>query len=240
MKSGCFYGIGVGPGDPELMTVKATRILAACGHVFTPRPETNNNSLALDIARQFIRQDAQIHLLTFPMTADAEVLSQQWSAAARSILDILEQGEDVCFLTLGDALLYSTYIYLLRELKIQAPDLEVTTVPGVNSFSAAAALTDFSLGEGKENLCIVPTADALGAVRQALSGGGTVVLMKVGRRLPAILRLLDEEHLLEHAVFVAHAGRPEQHVETDLRKLLGDDAKAGYLSVILVHCGKRS
>ncbi|MDR0842659.1 MAG: precorrin-2 C(20)-methyltransferase, partial [Acidobacteriota bacterium] len=188
---------------------------------------------------QFIRPEAQIHTLTFPMTLSADTLSQQWSDAARQILAVLTRGDDACFLTLGDALLYSTYLYLLRELKALSPDLQPITIPGVTSFSAAAALTGFHLGEGKEPLSIVPTADDLESVRRALSVGGTVVLMKIGKRLAGILDILEEADLLSSAVFVARAGQSGQQVETDLRKLRASGVRAGYLSVILVHCGKR-
>ncbi|MDI9551681.1 MAG: precorrin-2 C(20)-methyltransferase [Bacteroidota bacterium] len=239
MNTGCFYGIGIGPGDPELVTVKAARILSECNNVFVPRPETNQESMAFEIARQYIRPDAQIHQLIFPMTTDPDTISRQWSDAARQVLAVLTQGKDVCFLTLGDALLYSTYIYLLRELKSLSPSLKIITIPGITSFSAAAALTGFSLGEGKERLSIVPAADDLESVRRALSSGGTVVLMKIGKRLADILDILEAAGLIEDAVFVARAGQAGQWIETDLKKLKTSNAKAGYMSVILVHCGKR-
>jgi len=105
MNAGNFYGIGVGPGDPELMTVKAASVLAGCKHIFVPRPETNQESMALEIARQFIKPDAQIHTFTFPMTADPLLLAQQWADAASQVLAVLMRGADACFLTLGDALL---------------------------------------------------------------------------------------------------------------------------------------
>lgn len=238
MKSGYFYGIGVGPGDPELMTVKAVKILARCEHVFVPRPAVSRDSLALDIAREFIRPGAQIHELEFPMTTDPEKLSLSWSESARKVLAVTDRGEDACFLTLGDAMLYSTYIYLLRELRALSPEIEVITVPGVTSFSAAAALTDFPLGEGKDHLRIVPAIDDMDAVRDALAAGGTTVLMKVGKRLQPVLRLLEDAGRLSDSVFVARAGQAGQIIETDLEKLKESAADAGYMSVILSRAGK--
>ena len=99
----------------------------------------------------------------------------------------LAAGEDCCFLTLGDALLYSTYIYLLRELRAIGPAVTIVTVPGVTAFSAAAALTNFPVGQGKQPVTIVPASDDLDAIRPALDRGGTVVLMKIGRRLQQVL-----------------------------------------------------
>jgi len=238
MKSGCFYGIGVGPGDPELLTVKAVKILARCGHVFVPRPAVNSESLALNIAREFIRPDAQIHELEFPMTTDPDELSRSWSESAREVLSVTERGEDACFLTLGDALLYSTYIYLLRELRALSPGIEVVAVPGVTSFAAAAALTDFPLGEGREQLRIIPAIDDMDAVSAALAADGTIVLMKIGKRLQPVLRMLQDAGRLDGGVFVARAGQTGQIIETNLEKLKESGAEAGYMSVILSRRGK--
>ena len=151
----------------------------------------------------------------------------------------MRTGEDACFLTLGDPLLYSTYIYLLRELKAVLPGAKVVTVPGVTAFSAAAALTDFPVGEQKEPVTVIPTADDPEDVRRALAGRGTVILMKVGKRLKDILHLLEEAGLMERSVFVSHAGMENERIETDLRRLRAEDPEAGYLSIILVHAGEK-
>jgi len=240
MSLGTFYGIGVGPGDPELLTVKAATILGRCPHVFVPKARMDGDSVALEIARRYVHGGACIHELVFPMTMDREELARSWNASAGTIAEVLESGADACFLTLGDSLLYSTYIYLLRGLKALLPSVKVVTVPGITSYSAVAALTDFALGEGKEPVTIVPTADDLTAVRKALQTGGTIVLMKIGKRLADILDILEEAGAIDDAVFVARAGLPDQRVEIDLRKLRGEDPQTGYLSVILVHATRRS
>ena len=240
MSLGTFYGMGVGPGDPELLTVKAASLLGRCPHVVVPKAKAEGGSVALEIAGRYVHAGAVVHELVFPMTMDKAELARSWKQSAQTIAELLKTGADVCFLTLGDALVYSTYIYLLRELKAIAPGLEVVTVPGVTSFSAVAALTGFPLGEGKEPITIVPTADDLTAVRRALEAGGTVVLMKIGKRLGDILDLLEETGVIDDAVFVQRAGQPTQRIELDLRQLRGEDAQAGYLSVILVHANRRT
>ena len=164
---GTFYGMGVGPGDPELLTVKAAAVLARCPHVVVPKAKADGGSVALEIAGRYVGKHAKIHELVFPMTTDKAELSRSWRVSAAKIAALLQTGTDVCFLTLGDALVYSTYIYLLRELKAILPQLAVITVPGITSFSAVAALTNFPLGEGKEPITVVPTADDLSAVREA-------------------------------------------------------------------------
>ena len=227
--------MGVGPGDPELLTVKAASVLGRCPHVVVPKAKAEGGSVALEIAGRYVNDSATVHELVFPMTTDKAELSRSWKQSAQTIAALLETGADVCFLTLGDALVYSTYIYLLRELKQILPALKVITVPGITSFSAVAALTDFPLGEGKEPITIIPTADDLSAVRHAIQTGGTVVLMKIGKRLGDILDILEETGVIGDAVFVQRAGQPTQRVELDLRKLRGAEAEAGYLSVILIH-----
>ncbi len=156
------------------------------------------------------------------------------AAAAREVYELLRRGEDCCFLTLGDALLYSTYIYLLRELQAIDPAIPVVTVPGITAFSAAAALANRPVGEGKQLVTIVPASDDLEQFIAALDRGGTVVLMKVGQRLQKVLDELETRNLLDQTVFVSHAGMSQQRVETDLRRLRGLSDQAGYLSILIV------
>jgi precorrin-2/cobalt-factor-2 C20-methyltransferase len=238
MKTGTLYGIGIGPGDPDLMTLKGADILSRCRNVFVPKARTAAESVALKIAGRHLGPDAEVIELVFPMTQDAAELEERWEESAGRVVETLEGGEDACFLTLGDSLLYSTYIYLLRAVKKRIPDLDAVTVPGITAFSAAAALTNFSIGERKEPVTIVPTADDLGAVERAIETGGTVILMKVGKRLAAILDLLERVGVIEESVFIARVGQEGERVETDLRKLRGESAEAGYLSIILVHANK--
>lgn len=232
---GTFYGIGTGPGDPGWLTVRGAGILARCAHVFAPKARIKAESLAHSIAQAYVGPKAAVHELLFPMTKDEDDLAVHWRAAAAEVAAVLERGEDACFLTIGDPMLYSTYVYLLRALRDRLPGLAVETVPGVTSFCAAAALTEFTLGEGKEPVTIVPAADDLTAVDAALQRGGTVVLMKIGERLPDILSLLARRGLIDRAVLVARAGQAGQRIETNLRALRPEDSRMGYLSVILVH-----
>jgi precorrin-2/cobalt-factor-2 C20-methyltransferase len=237
MKHGILYGIGVGPGDPELITVKGAHILAHCSRIFVPKARTAAESVALAIAGRYVSKDAEVTELVFPMETDQRELSRRWGEAARAVIAVLESGQDAVFLTLGDPFLYSTYIYLLREVRARIPTMEIVTVPGITAFSAAAALAGFAVGEGKEPLRIVPAADNLDAVRQSLTSGGTVILMKIGKYLPAVLEMIEEAGLMDSSVFVSRAGMPEQRVEMNLRKLKNEGAEAGYLSIILVHTG---
>jgi len=234
MKRGTLYGIGIGPGDPDLMTLKGVKILGDCPHVFVPKARQDGESLALNIARKHVHPDAKIHEILFPMTTDKKELKERWEESARQIAEVLETGADACFLTLGDAFLYSTYIYMLRALRQRLPEAEVVTIPGITAFSAAAAVSEFPVGEAKEPVTIVPTADDLDEVKRAIRSGGTVVLMKIGKRLDRVLEVLDSEGAIGRSVFVSHVGLDNQKIVKDLNTLRGGDADRGYLSVILV------
>lgn len=235
MTIGTLYGIGIGPGDPELITAKGARVLSECKHVFVPKAPRGEESLALTIARQHIPAESRISVFEFPVTRDAEQIRLAWDGIANDVAATLKTGSDACYLTLGDTLLYSTYVYMVQALRRLLPAVEVVTIPGITSFSAAAALSTFLVGAGDQTVTIVPATDDLVSVRRALAFGGTVVIMKIGKKLSRIVQLLEQEGCIDHAVFVARAGLKGQRMETDLRNLRSEMSEAGNLSVILVH-----
>ncbi len=191
MTTGTLYGIGVGPGDPEWVTVKAVKALSACRHVYVPKTQAAAESIALDIARSYLRPDAVTHELTFPMTADEHLLRESWREAAREVHRTLAAGDDCCFLTLGDPFLYSTYVYLSRELRAIDAGAKIVTIPGITAMSAAAAVAGFPIGQQKRLVTIVPGSDDMGQFTASLDRGGTVVLMKIGRGLETVLAELE-------------------------------------------------
>jgi len=232
---GKFYGLGIGPGDPKLVTVRAAEILGSCANLFVPKSRESRDSLALEIVKPYTTPQTAIRELVFPMTKDPEQLDTSWQRSAREVVDVLRSGEDACFITLGDALLYSTYIYLARAIRAALPDVQIETVPGVTSFSAAAALASFPVGEGADKIAVLPVSDNVEQIRPVLEQFETVVLMKVAKNLPKIIDLLGELGLAGNAVFVAKAGREDERIETDLLKLRSEDDKVGYLATILVN-----
>ncbi len=231
---GTLFGIGIGPGDSDLITVKGAKLLATCKHVVVPKASEAAESVALRIIQPHLNSGAQIHELVFPMTVKQEELIAKWNESACYVHALLSKGEDVCFPTLGDTFLYSTYIYLVQALLGIDEQAHIVTVPGVTAFSAVAAMTRFPIGVGKHPVTIVPSADDLSTLDAALQTNGTVVIMKVGKRLDAILDRLEARKLLDKSVFAAHVGMADEHIETDLRKLRGLGEKTGYLSIILV------
>lgn len=238
MKSGTFYAVGVGPGEPELLTLKAVRLLQESPCIYVPFSRLSTQSWVSNAVKTYARQDALISDVSFSLGQDSNERKQHWHNTAAAIIKQLQSGKDVAFVTLGDPLLYSTAIYLIRALREQWQDVSIDIVPGVSAYSHCAALTGFALGEGTKPVTIIPTITAMADLQSAIERGGTLALMKIGRHLQAIIALLDDNDLLDQAVFVARAGLPDQRVETDLRVLRGADSAAGNLAIILIHTEK--
>ena len=235
MNSGTFYAIGVGPGDPELLTLKAIRLLQESHSIFVPVSRLSTQNWVADVVEMYAGVGAKVQTVSFSLGADRQERQEHWRQTSIEIVEQLRAGQNVAFVSLGDPLLYSTCIYLLRALQEQWPQVPVEIVPGISAYAHCAALTCFSVGEGDQPVAILPTVTAMEDIRSALQRGGTLVLMKIGRHLADIIDLLEENGLLEQAVFVARAGLPEQRIETDLRSLRGADPAVGNLAVILIH-----
>jgi len=233
MSLGKFYGIGVGPGDPELLTVKAVRVLATAGVVCVPSSGPDRESLALEVVRPYLPPECRTLELSFPMSRDPGVLAESWRAAGETVAALVREDRVVVFLTLGDPLLYSTYGYLLRYLQEHHPGLARETVPGVTSFGAAAAAAGTPLAEGEESLAVLPCAAGLQQVDRALDAFDNVVLLKVHRHLKELAGLLERRGLSDHALLASRVGRNDQLLAAGRAGLAREDA--GYMSLILIN-----
>jgi precorrin-2/cobalt-factor-2 C20-methyltransferase len=229
--TGTLYGIGVGPGDPELITLKALKVLRRVPHIFASCSSKNNYSLALNIVRSHLN-GAGLEHLPFPMTRDRQALREAWEANARRVLEVLETGSDAAFVTLGDPLTYSTFGYLLKTLKRLQPDLHIITIPGITSYAAAAALTHIPLTEGEESFYLV--SGALGAARlqEVVDKSDNIVLLKTYRYFDEIYHALEEKGLLDRATCISRCGLEGETVVEDLRGLKGRPLP--YLSMIII------
>jgi precorrin-2/cobalt-factor-2 C20-methyltransferase len=232
--------IGMGPGDPELITLKGLRALQAADVIFVPQSRDGDQSLALRIAEPWIDRARQtVVALPLPMTRDAGQLRPAWRAAAETIVTELNGHRRGAYLLLGDPLLYGTFVYLWRELAaIQAP-VTVTIIPGVTSFAAAAATAGVPLAMSDERMIIMPASYETDAatLRRLLTDFETVVLMKAGSALPAIVAALEELNLIDHALYAERVGMPEELIVRDLRTL--DPQRRPYLSLVIVRRGDR-
>jgi len=154
---GIFYGIGVGPGDPELLTVKAERLLEKIDVVFTAASSKNDYSVAFEIAKVYIPNTTEVKRLSFQMTSHAARM-QAIRENARKVLQVLRKGENAVFLTLGDPMTYSTFTYIAKALKELEPDITIRSIPGITSYQAAASRLLVPLAEGEESLLVVSGA----------------------------------------------------------------------------------
>lgn len=234
MNMGVLYGISLGPGDPDLITVKGAAILSACRHIFVPRGREGSEHTVAALAAKHLNPEADVHEIIFPTSTDRCEVEAAWAESSPAMVELLQQGEDIAVAVRGNILLYSNYARLLRVLRRHIPDLSVITIPGITPFVAASALTNFPLGRAKEPITILPGADDLEEIRRAIAAGNTLVLMNVGRRLGNILDVLEAAGAIGRSVFVSHAGMDQQFVETDLRNLRGHDPEAQHLSTILI------
>jgi precorrin-2/cobalt-factor-2 C20-methyltransferase len=176
-KIGTLYGIGVGPGDPDLITLKAIKVLGRVDIVFAAASTKNHHSLAMDIARPHIPASTPIELLRFPMTRDRSETRRAWDANAQRIIGELQDGRNAAFLTLGDSLTYSTFGYLMKFVRAKAPHLDVRPVPGITSYQAAACRLGTPLVEGEGTLVI--TSGATGGDRlRAFAEAGNYRIFK--------------------------------------------------------------
>jgi precorrin-2/cobalt-factor-2 C20-methyltransferase len=212
---GTLYCIGTGPGDPELITLKAWRLLQAAPTICVPRNAASGNTQALDIVRQYVDESRQqIEFLDFPMVRDATKLAAAWDNAMQTVAKLLASGSDVVFPVLGDPLLYGTFNYLLERVAKFYPDIKVVVVPGITSIGAATATALLPLCEAEERVAILPALyqDDPAQLRQSLHEYDTVVLMKVGNTLERLLPLLEAEGRLEKAVYVERLGMSGERI----------------------------
>jgi len=230
-KTGTLYGLGVGPGDPDLITVKALEILRSVSHIFAASSTKNHYSLAHNIVRKHL-PDAQVEKMAFPMTRDRQVLEPAWEKAARRVLQVLDSGHDAAFVTLGDPLTYSTFCYLLRTVKNIAPQTRVVTVPGVTSYHAAAAASNMPLTEGEESFHLISGAMGGSQLRKIIETSDNVVMLKTYRHFDNIYQALEELDLLDRAVCISRCGLDGETVVENVRSLKGKQMP--YLSLIII------
>ena len=242
-QQGHLYLVGVGPGSPELMTCKAVQVLEQTRVWVVPKAREKGASSALQIASVMVGiADKEILEVHFPMKKihlgqeyDPEV-QQGWHDAAHLVLNCLDQGEDVAFPTLGDPGLYSTSFYLLNTLEEMLQeagrDLPVTIISGITAMAACSAQLLAPLGLGDDVLSVVPAAFDDVRLRDILLTSDAIVLMKVFRRLPDVVALLEELDLIDKAVLLERCGMDGQRIYTDIREAV--DKELHYFSTLLI------
>jgi precorrin-2/cobalt-factor-2 C20-methyltransferase len=249
--TGTLYVIGVGPGDPELMTLKAVRILKTVKCICFPKGREEGSSMALDIVKKVISvHNKELIEAYFPMRktkasapgsserrksfwggAHAFELDTKWNETVKTVLSILNRGDDMAFITIGDPTIYSTFFYLYDRLLELNPLLSIEIVPGISSITASAAQAGISLGLADERIAILPAtyANDIGMVIEHFD---TVILMKVHKVFDQVLGMLDATGLTGKAIYISRTGMEDGQVVRDIGTLRGKELN--YFSILII------
>ena len=231
MNQGKLYGVGVGPGDPELLTIKTQRIIRQSPVLAVPDAGRGEKT-ALTIAGE-LAEGKQLLYCAAPMIRDEAQLDAAYEQNADLVCAQLDQGKDVAFLTLGDPTVYSTYLYLHR--KVVARGYEAEIIPGVPSFCAVAARLGMALCEKSERLLIVPASHK--GISDCMDLDANLVFMKAGKEIGALKDTLADRGLLDRASMVANCGMEGELVCPKFADMADG---SGYFSVVLVKKGEQA
>lgn len=238
---------GVGPGDPELMTVRAVRAVQESHVICVPKGREAGSSLALSIAAKAVSMDGkEVIEAYFPMKktrnedsafrgqgsegTDAE-LDEKWNETVQVLINKLKDGQDVVFLTLGDPMIYSTFFYLYDRLKEALPELNIEIIPGVSSINASAARAAVSLGLANEKIAVLP-ANYMEDLENTIQAFDTVVLMKVNKVWDEIVHLLSAMDIIDRAVLISRATMEDEQVIHNIRDVRRHELN--YFSLVII------
>ena len=223
------YGIGVGPGDPELITMKAVRILKDVDVAAIPVSKAEKESVALSIARPYLKKDVKLVRLNFPMIKDQSERDKYRKENAGIIKALILENKSVVFLTLGDPLFYSTFIYLLEYLE---NEIEIEVVPGIYSFSAISSKMQTPLCKGDETVTVFTSFNEAKLQPLVEGGFGTIVFMKVSSYNKELALFFEKNNLIENFIMVSNYGMNNEKVVTDVSEL--KEGKVDYLSTLIL------
>ena len=227
MTGGRLTGVGVGPGDPDLVTVKGVKVLAAADVVFVPVGEAGDPGYAERVVAAHT-DDTRVRRLTFALSNDAAARNRSWDKAGAAVADVVRDGGHAAFATIGDPNLYSTFTYLAATVRQLVPATVVETVPGITALQDLAARSGTVLAEGTQTVVLLPFTAGEEKLQTALRDHDTVVTYKGARFLPDVRRVLAAAGRLDDAVFGAKLGLEGEQVGAM------PTGAAPYLSTVIV------
>lgn len=228
-KNGKFIGIGVGPGDPELVTVKAVNTIKKLDIIICPEARNGKGSFAFDIAKSYIPSTTEVVTLVFPMVHDHDVMEKAWKKNAVIIERYVREGKLVGFLTLGDPAVYSTYMYILPYL---SEDIIVETIPGITSFSAVAATQNLPLVLWEESFGVTALKKGAESVEKVVDVYDNTVIMKPSHDPVKLAEILENKGLDDKFVLISKCSTDEEIITTDINDL--KNGNVPYLSTLIV------
>jgi precorrin-2/cobalt-factor-2 C20-methyltransferase len=229
---GTLYGLGVGPGDPELITVKAFRRLKESPVIAYPKKQRGSKSYAHKIIDVYVQPEEKEMLgLVFPMTKDPDILEKKWTETVEQVWEKVQQGKDVAFVTEGDPLLYSTFIHMMRLMQERHPEVPIEVVPGISSFNGAASRLGIALADGDDHISIVPARDDYETMKKVIQENDCVIFIKVAKVIDVMLDVLRELDLLHKASVVTKVTSDEEIIWNAAEL---DGAELEYLTLMVV------
>ena len=226
---GKFYGVGVGVGDEEELTLKAVRILKNADILILPEAKKSEGSTAFDIVRDHLREDTEKLFLEFPMLEDIKEKEKSRKKNADIIKEELEKGKNVVFLTIGDPMVFSTYTYVLEHL--EETD-RVETVPGITSFTSMASRLNIPLVIGDEDLKIV-SLNKNTDIHKEIENNTNIVFMKLSRNFERLKKALEDTGNLENSILISNCGKENEEIITDVASA----EKVHYFSTLILKKG---
>ncbi|MFC5713150.1 precorrin-2 C(20)-methyltransferase [Thalassorhabdus alkalitolerans] len=229
---GSVIGVGVGPGDPELLTIKAYRALKEADVIAYPKKRQGAKSYAHQIVEPFLPEETRKLGLVFPMTKDQSILEREWKKITDTIYSEVEAGHKVAFVTEGDPMLYSTFIHLLNTMRAEYPQVTITSIPGISSIHAMASQVMVPLADGDEWTAVIPANDNREKMKEALRKHDGMVFIKVAKVLPMMIEILEEMNLIDQAFVATKVTSSEEYIWKDIRELR--TAELEYLTLMMV------
>ena len=229
--NGRFYGVGVGPGDPELLTVRAQHILQRVSVICFTKLDNGAPSFALGVVESLVSEGTELLPITIP-SDDTPVSHETWHLAAEGIGARLREGRDVAFITEGDPMLYSEYPHLIEHLQDEVAGLQAEIVPGVPSVMAAAASSGIPLVSQGQRLAILPAVYGIDDLRETITNFDCTVLMETDQNLMRALANLEGLGLAGHAIYVRQASTPSERVIHDISTVTSEDLD--YFSLLII------
>jgi precorrin-2/cobalt-factor-2 C20-methyltransferase len=229
---GTFYGVGVGPGDPELVTQKAVRVLGEVDWIFHPYDNPDGSSFARRIVAPLGLPETKFKAIHLTMSRDRSKDLNTYEVAADAIFAVLRDGQSVAWITQGDPFFYSTFMYLYEQIRQRYPQVPIEVIPGVTSPSAASARAGVPVSRLDDKVAVVPATYGLDALPSLLDEFATVFLLKVNRVFDPLLDVLAALPTPVQAVYLEKVGTAEERIVTDLEALRGQ--KLPYFSLVLL------
>ena len=232
-------GIGVGPGDPELLTVKAVNAINNADIIMCPASNEDRPSIAFSVVSSLIdkSKNQEIVKLIFPMTKDKDILEQTWKKNAKIMAQTVLSGKNVVYLTVGDPYLYSTWIYMHKDLKENYPDMQISVIPGIVSMFTFASKVGVSIAEGAEKVAIIPSCYDLSSVKEIAKHSETMVFLKDGRYFDQVIQVLKESGFPDDSIFAIGQDLGTDHEiirKLTLGEVNDDTLTTKYFSILVV------